>query len=1111
MLAVALSPIELAPYLASARESVDLAAFNGPHATTLAGDTQAIDRLCDEMTNAGVFHRRLDTEVAYHSRHLDGFETEFKAALDSLVPREPDAVLYSTVTASRIDSASQDATYWWRNARAPVRWGDTLAAMLDDGVDAFVEIGPHPVLARTIAECASQAGKRAMTCALHRRDHTGVDTLLDELARLYAAGADLDWRTHYHGGRRIALPAYPWDREQLWTETQLARADRLGLPGHPLLSALIGEPQPSWEGDIAAHLYPYLLDHRIAGETIFPAAAAIEMALLAYPGHDCGPRCIDQLTLHHALAIDDSPLVRLQVDSDGRHFAIYSRSRTPDAPWSRFASGRFGAESQPCPTTRFDRAAWHAGRPHEAEIDVDAFYSRVADLGLNFGPAFRCLRRITRGEGESIGAIALASAQAIEAAEYFIHPCLLDGALQTLLTLVLDQPALESTLCLPVSIHEVRLYRKAGAAATCRACITERHNGGATGSVTLFTADGEISATLTGVSVRTLHLATAANAPASRDWTYRTAWVPAPVEPVENAGRSPQTWIVHCDDAGIGDAWAERARKQGDNCITIHAGTAYRRHDAYSFDVSRGARNDIRRVLTEIGAPQIDAIAYFCEAVETDAAQDPTGLSDVLEAVHLAQEVERHNLRGGLGFLVVSYRAQSVLAKEIYGHPGQQALIGLLRVLRAERPDWRIHSIDVDTRDAQRAAETVHAEWTALQADSEVAFRGDVRYVSRIERAELPSPNRASTQLGASFAETDGAYLVTGGSNGLGLMTARWLAERGARHIAILSRRGPVDEWAHQTLGKLQAGGTSVWIVNCDVAERVQLQGALAKLKSVMPAIRGVVHAAATVQDASFGTVTDRAIENVFQAKAIGAWNLHSALIDSPLDFFVTYSSVSALIGNPGQAAYAAANGFLEGLVRWRRAQGKSGTNVQWGVIGEVGMVARSAELQATLEARGLHGIAAEDALEILGQAIAHNWESLGIFDIDWARWRRVAQVGGPVDPRLAGLVQAPAGEQEAERDAGPSLSRQLDTLPADQHWQLVYAEVTNSICKVLQIKDSARIRGTSRLSELGLDSLMAGELAQTLNKRTGIDISPLVLLRGLNVAELSGYVLKHA
>lgn len=1116
MLAVALSAVEIAPYLDHAAGQMDIAAFNGPHSVTLAGDADAIDRVGAQMNAAGVFNRRLNTDVAYHSHHLNGLENEFKAALTAHVACPSTARLYSTVVAGRIDPALQDGNYWWRNAREPVRWGDTLAAMLADGVDMFVELGPHPVLARTIADAAQQAGKPAKTFALQKRDQDGLETLLDGIGQLYCAGAELDWRAHYPSGRRVSLPPYPWDRERLWSETALSLADRLDALGHPLLSARAGEPQAAWDGEMATHLYPYLADHRVAGETVLPAAAAIEMALLAHPNLERTPSAIEQLTLHRSLAIDGSPLIRLQVDNDGKGFAIYSRAREPDAPWTRYASGQFGTAIGRTVVDSFDRAAWRADRSAAIDLDMADFYGRLNALGFDFGASFRCLRSVAIDRREAVGAIELAPAQAADAADYFVHPCLLDGALQAFLALALEQPAFASKMCLPVSIRQVRFFRSAGAKATCCVSMTEHDDAGATGSVTLFSADGEICVQLTGVVVRAIDAASNSSVAGASDWRYETMWEKQDLAASAPTTHDQRSWLVFCDASGVGEALIERARALGTTCIGIYADADRAARTPTSFVVNRGSREDIRRIATSIGAQPIDGIVYLwglaqAHRVAGELARDPqqaTGLTDVLDLIHTVQELQSAGHHDRLSLTVVSRQAQAVRAGETYAAPGQQALIALLRTLRAECATWNVKSIDIDCLGAAQAADIVLAEW-ADEAETEVAFRGAQRYVSRLVRVSHADRRRDVASLCEQLCNDDGSYLVTGGASGLGLATVQWLAKHGAKHIAILSRRGPTDAFAHETLAKLQSSGVAIWIVKCDVADATKLRGVLERLKTVVPPIRGVIHAAATLEDASLVTVADTSIESVFRAKAFGALNLHREFEDVELEWFITYSSISALLGNPGQAAYAAANGFLEGLVQWRRARSHSGTNVHWGAIRDVGMVARSTELQAALESQGLHSIDAMSGLTLLAQALDENRASLGIFDVDWPRWQAVHSIDRH-DRRLARLLDTNAPEPADENAGEESLELRLQDAPAEQRWPLVYSLVTGTICKVLRISDTERVSGNSRLTELGLDSLLASELARTLNKRTGVPVSPLALLRGLSVAELSGYILKQ-
>src|SRR5690606_19398543 len=176
--------------------------------------------------------------------------------------------------------------------------------------------------------------------------------------------------------------------------------------------------------------------------------------------------------------------------------------------------------------------------------------------------------------------------------------------------------------------------------------------------------------------------------------------------------------------------------------------------------------------------------------------------------------------------------------------------------------------------------------------------------------AALPADNPAELALSA-----EGTYLVTGGLSGFGFRTAQWLAEHGARHLALVSRSGPAsDEAAQQALAALQARGVAVHAAACDVTDAQAMAHLLQQLAADMPPVKGVVHAAMVIDDGLVRGATAEQIERVLAPKVVGAMRLDAATRHLPLDFFITFSSATTLFGNPGQANYVAANAFLEAL-----------------------------------------------------------------------------------------------------------------------------------------------------------------------------------------------------
>ena len=189
----------------------------------------------------------------------------------------------------------------------------------------------------------------------------------------------------------------------------------------------------------------------------------------------------------------------------------------------------------------------------------------------------------------------------------------------------------------------------------------------------------------------------------------------------------------------------------------------------------------------------------------------------------------------------------------------------------------------------------------------------------------------------------DGAYIISGGLGGLGLFLAEKMAAAGCGRIVLSSRSQPASE-ALETIERIRAIGADV-VVECgDIADPGTAQRLVTAATETGLPVRGVLHAAAVVEDATLTNITDELIERDWAPKVYGAWNLHTATADQPLDWFCSFSSAAALVGSPGQGAYAAANSWLDAFTLWRRAQGLPATAIAWGAWGEVGRATALAE-----------------------------------------------------------------------------------------------------------------------------------------------------------------------
>ncbi|MCU0692026.1 MAG: SDR family NAD(P)-dependent oxidoreductase [Polyangiaceae bacterium] len=344
------------------------------------------------------------------------------------------------------------------------------------------------------------------------------------------------------------------------------------------------------------------------------------------------------------------------------------------------------------------------------------------------------------------------------------------------------------------------------------------------------------------------------------------------------------------------------------------------------------------------------------------------------------------------------------------------------------------------------------------------------------------------------------SYLITGGWGGFGLAVSRWFASQGAKHLVILSRSGCQSAAARRFASAFTGAGGQLTAPNVDISDASALETVLAQLRASAPPLRGIVHAAAALDDGLLSQLDEHKLWRVMAPKALGAWNLHGATANQDLDFFVCFSSVSALVGNVGQANYAAANAFLDALAHYRRSIGLPGVTVNWGALAQVGMVARDAAVQQRLKQQGIEPIPLDDALQALSEVICRSQHGqVGFMHVDWQRFA-ASNPGAAKIPRYAELMAISDDQRPEATDA--FRDRLCAAAPADQ-LRMAEEFLAVQISTTLRLPVE-KLDTRVGLEDLGMDSLMATELRSVVHLQTGLQLPTMLLLRGPTIAKLA-------
>ncbi|WP_407559885.1 type I polyketide synthase [Streptomyces sp. 184] len=413
---------------------VSVAAFNGPSAVVVAGPAAALDAVQEHCARHDIRHRRIPVTYASHTLLVQPLEAELEKRLSGIEPRAARIPFYSTVTAGPVDTTTLTADYWFTNLRSPVRFHQTVQALLADGYGHFLEPSPHPGLLTAVEDTIDTADAQAVTHATLHRDDDTPHRLALALAHTHAYGLALR-QPAPPPAHLPDLPTYPFQHQHLWLDATPAAPT--APSSHPLVGPpveLAGGDGLLFTGSLSLRTHPWLSDHAVAGTVLLPGTALLELAL--HTGHLAGCAHLDELVLEAPLVLPDDGAVDLQVTVDGpddggrRTVAVYARPGGDAAgePWSRHATATVRPHSAPPPPT----PAASVWPPAEATpLSLTSLYAHLDATGLSYGPAFRGLGAAWR-DGDDILAEVTLPDHADPAARFAVHPALLDAALHAI-------------------------------------------------------------------------------------------------------------------------------------------------------------------------------------------------------------------------------------------------------------------------------------------------------------------------------------------------------------------------------------------------------------------------------------------------------------------------------------------------------------------------------------------------------------------------------------------------------------------------------------------------------------------------------------------------------
>ncbi len=816
---------------------------------------------------------------------------------------------------------------------------------------------------RIIAENKEVKDKEELTESERRNLSTQVEfiikglqsdlqlTELEQLCQMYIRGADINWEELYLQVKpnKLSLPTYPFESRRCWIDyhnldfqNNLANYSR-GLD-HPLFDLCLAE---SYDEDIyltefSVDTHWVLKEHLVNEYYVIPGTTYLEM------GRTLGSKYYPDSVLEFSDVIFFAPLIADEGESKTIHtivkkdkeyleYVVVSRTES-SADWVKHAEGKIkpGLESE---SINYDLVMLKEKCPDLQILD----YANMVTGAIKTGGRWKNVQAVYLGDGELLVDIQLPAQYAADIKEYGLHPALLDIGVN------LASQQIGDGLYLPFSYKRFVLYKNMPE--RFYSYIRKKDNADSrletiSFDITLMDEEGHGFAQIFDYTIKKVHQADLKAVQKGNPF-FEIGWVTDKLPGIE---RDPAARVlIFTDEQGIGGKLAELLRQKGQQVITVNYGTGCTMISSEEFTVGN-QQADYEQLFAEIGVEGLGQIIHLQTVIREYQTDSLAQLSEnqkrgVDSLFNLTKAILKQSNLLELDIVLISKYVNSVMGDEKCINPGPAALFGLGKVIVREYSHLICRCIDIDD---STPIDSIVQELAVRSQTYQVAYRADRRYVEEFRQIKDTQMSLQKVKL-----HQEGVYLITGGTGGIGLEIGRYLARQAKVNLALLNRSilPEKEQWdeiiqsgqgklAHklQMIREMESLGSRVVLYSGDVSDYDQMTKIVGELRSNFGRINGLIHSAGNAGDGFIIRKEKTTFDQVLAPKISGTWVLDRLTREDDLDFFIMFSSISSLLGSPGQGDYTAANSYLDAYASYRCKLGQKALTINWPAWKEVGM-----------------------------------------------------------------------------------------------------------------------------------------------------------------------------
>ena len=575
-------------------------------------------------------------------------------------------------------------------------------------------------------------------------------------------------------------------------------------------------------------------------------------------------------------------------------------------------------------------------------------------------------------------------------------------------------------------------------------------------------------------------------------------YIPEPIQ------ASTENVIIFADNSGVSDSLITKFEANNKQCIIVRQGENFKEvHGGKEYIINPYKSEEFEILFDRIKQP-IEKVLYLW-ALNIKVSKDSSVFnikdqclktcSGLLNAVKSIVS----KLANPPKLFVITQGVQ-ILDKQ--SNPNvlvQAAVCGMCRVIAIEHPELSCKVIDIESREQTGA---LLEEVLTFDQESQIVLQKKERYVMRLSRKKIDTFLKYNHVL--RFRD-NGVYVVTGGLGGLGLKVTEWMSQAGAKHIVLIGRNPTIDSKTSKKLKFIKNKGANAHVVKCDVSDYKSLKKLFKDLKEI-GTIKGIIHAAGTIDD---GIVLQQNIERFLTttyAKVLGSWNLHTLSIEESmdLDFFVMFSSIVSTIGNVGQSNHASANSFMNSLMSYRKSLNLPSTVIQWGAWSSIGTLSRYPEVVEKLKVIGINLIQPEDGIKALDFVLRTHTRSALYAPIDWKQFINSNKLNN--DPFFCLLKPKQHKLSQKEQLTADDFLSRFKYLSYSDKVSFIRNKVLQHIKQILGLKEN--IGEDEDFFDYGMDSLTSIQLRNNLQSEFKCSLHPTITYKYPSVRKLVKYLI---